>query len=341
MRDYILDKRRNKSNVCNMKTLKKTPEEPVKPDELNLITLTKEIGDEDKARELLERMRWPKGPVCPHCKNDGKGKPLSKLTAKPGSKAAVRKGVYFCGACRKQFTATVGTVFEGSKVPISKWLLATFMMSASKKSMSAHQLHRMLGVTYKTAWFMAHRLRYAMGDDIAVKLTGTVEVDETFVGGKGVMCSKHKRKTPVVALVERGGKMKARVVSTVSQKNLGHVLHECVSKSATMHTDEHPAYFKPLADYKAHHTVVHSKFEYSRRLDDGTKAGINTCESFFSLLKRGVYGSWHCVSREHLQKYTNEFSFRWNTRRMTDGERMFEAMPMIEGKRLFYRQPTA
>jgi transposase-like protein len=323
-----------------MKDEVNTPDEPLQPDEINLSTLTKEIGDEDNARDLLERLRWPSGPVCPHCKNDGKGKPLSKLTPKAESKSAVRKGVYFCGACRKQFTATVGTVFEGSKVPISKWLLATFLMSASKKSMSAHQMHRMLGVTYKTAWFMCHRLRYAMGDDSGVKLSGIVEADETFVGGKGAMCSKSRRKTPVVALIERGGKMKAQVVSSVTQKNLGKMLHENVKKSAVLNTDEHEAY-KPMGkEFKAHHTVIHSQGQYSRKMEDGTKAGINTCESFFSLLKRGVYGSWHCVSREHLQKYTNEFSFRWNTRLLTDGERMAQALPMISGKRLFYRQPN-
>jgi transposase-like protein len=124
--------------------------------------LAQEYSDEDKARELLERLRWPNGPVCPHCKNDGKGKPISKLTPKASSKSAVRKGVYFCGACRQQFTVTVKTVFEGSHIPINKWLMAMFLISSSKKGMSAHQLHRMLKITYKTAWFMAHRIRFAM-----------------------------------------------------------------------------------------------------------------------------------------------------------------------------------
>ncbi|MDR3457356.1 MAG: IS1595 family transposase [Verrucomicrobiae bacterium] len=310
-------------------------------DDLNLITLAQEYQDEDKARSLLEILRWPHGAVCPRCQNDGKTKPNSKLTPKAGSKTPVRKGVYFCGACRQQFTVTVGTAMEGSHVPISKWLMAFFLISSSKKGMSANQLHRMLKLTYKTAWFMAHRIRYAMGDNGGVEsmLKGVVEVDETFVGGKGVMCSKSRRKTPVMALVERGGKMKARVISNVTQMNLGKVLNECVSKTATVNTDELPAYRNPLKDWKAHNAVNHSKKQYSRKMEDGSKAGINGCESFFSLLKRGVYGAWHCVSREHLQKYTNEFSFRWNTRFLTDGARMAEAVPMITGKRLFYRQP--
>ena len=308
-------------------------------EELNLISLAQEYSDPDIARKLLESLRWPNGIVCPHCKNDQNGKAISKLTPRTGSRRAVRKGVYFCGACRKQFTVTVGTVFEASHIPINKWLMGLFLVSSSKKGMSAHQLHRMLKISYKTAWFMAHRIRFAMGDTGEIKLDGVVEVDETFVGGKGFRCSMSRRKTPVVALIERDGSMKTRVVNSVTMKNLGRVLHECVSPQAVVHTDEHPGYRKPLKEWKAHHTVVHSKFEYSRPLPDGSKAGINTCESFFSLLKRGVFGAWHSVSREHLQKYADEFAFRWNTRKISDGERMAAAVPMAEGKRLMYRKP--
>jgi transposase-like protein len=218
-------------------------------------------------------------------------------------------------------------------------MMAFFLICSSKKAISAHQLHRMLGVTYKTAWFMAHRIRYAFGGD-NTKLTGTVEVDETFVGGKGERKTNFSRHVPVVALIERGGKMHTRVVSNVSQKNLGQCLNECVDKSAIVNTDNHDAYKPALKEYKRHDTVNHSRFEYSRTNADGTKSGINTCESFFSLLKRGVYGSWHHVSREHLPKYANEFGFRWNTRKLTDGARMAFAVPMIEGKRLLYRKPA-
>jgi transposase-like protein len=339
-RDYILDKRTYLANDYRMKTSAKTTENEFDADELNLISLAQEYQDEDKARELLERLRWPNGAICPHCQNDGKTKPVSKLTPKAGSKAAVRKGVYFCGACRKQFTVTVKTVFEGSHVPISKWLMAMFLISSSKKGMSAHQLHRMLKITYKTAWFMAHRIRFAMGDDLKSKLTGIVEVDETFVGGKGSGRTRFSRHTPVVALIEQGGKMKTRVVSSVTSKNLGQALNECISKEAVICTDEHIGYKLAAKDFKKHHAVNHSKLEYTVKKPDGVSASVNHCESFFSLLKRGVYGAWHCVSREHLQKYTNEFSFRWNTRFLTDGARMAEAVPMIEGKRLMYRQPA-
>jgi transposase-like protein len=309
-------------------------------DELNLITLAQEYSSDEKARAFLESKLWPNGPVCPHCKNDGKAKPNSKLEPKEGSKSAVRKGVYFCGACREQFTVTVGTIFEGSHMPIGKWLMAIFILCSSKKSISANQMSRMLKVQYKTAWFMLHRLRHAVSPESPLTnlLKGEVEVDETFVGGKGFRCSQSRRKTPVVALIERGGNMQTRVVSNVTQKNLGQVLHECVSKDADVHTDELPAYRNPLKDWKSHSTVVHSHHKYSRRNPDGTVSGINHCESFFSLLKRGVYGSWHHVSREHLPKYANEFAFRWNTRGQTDGERMETAIGMVTGKRLTYRQ---
>jgi transposase-like protein len=229
-------------------------------EKLNLISLAQEYSDNDRARALLESLRWPNGVICPHCKNDKAGKPISKLTPKTGSRRAVRKGVYFCGACRKQFTVTVGTVFEATHVPINKWLMALFLISSSKKGMSAHQLHRMLKVSYKTAWFMAHRIRFGVSDTSEIKLDGIVEVDETFGGGKGRRCSMSRRKTPVVALVERDGSMKARVVNSVTAKNLGKVLSECVSTDAIVHTDEHPGYRKPLKAWKAHHTVVHSKF---------------------------------------------------------------------------------
>jgi transposase-like protein len=308
-------------------------------DELNLITLAQEYADEDKARALLESLLWPTGAVCPHCKNH-KEKAIYRLQSKEGSKTKVRKGLYKCGACRKPFTVTVGTIFEASHIPISKWLMAFFIICSSKKSISALQLSRMLKITYKAAWFMAHRLRFAVSPEMPLNtlLKGTVEVDETFVGGTGRLCSKYRRQTPVVALIERGGNMATRVVSNVTQKNLGQALHDCVDKSATVNTDEHAAYRNPLRQWKKHNTVVHSRYEYSRRNKDGTVSGINSCESFFSLLKRGVYGSWHHVSREHLPKYANEFAFRWNTRCQTDGERTEIALGMATGKRLTYRQ---
>jgi transposase-like protein len=313
--------------------------EPEK-EELTLVTLAREYSNPSKARALLESMIWPKGPVCPHCKNHTE-KPIYKLQPSNASLSPARQGVYKCGACRKQFTVTVGTIFEGSHIPISTWLLAIFILCASKKSVSSKQLERMLGVTYKTAWFLSHRLRHAMTPNhwAVPKLKGTVEVDETFVGGKGDFRTKTARHTPVVALVERDGPARVKIVATVTQKNLGQVLHECVDKSAVVNTDELPAYRKPLKEYQAHHAVNHSKEEYHRTNPDGTVCTTNSAESFFSLLKRGVYGSWHHVSPEHLPKYANEFAFRWTHRKVTDGERMETFLPLSVGKRMMYRQP--
>ncbi|MGD1088513.1 MAG: IS1595 family transposase [Verrucomicrobiota bacterium] len=320
----------------------KTNEAKNELDELNLITLAQKYSDDDTARAKLESMRWPHGAICPHCKNDGSTKPNWKITPKADSKTPARNGLYKCAACRKLFSVTVGTIFESSHIKIGKWLMAIFILCSSKKSVSANQMSRMLDVQYKTAWFMLHRLRHGMSPEspLKKKLKGDVEVDETYVGGVGDRRTKMSRQTPVVALIERGGNMATRVVSNVTQKNLGQVLNECVSKEADVHTDEHTAYRNPLKAWKSHSTVVHSRKEYSRRNPDGTVSGINSCESFFSLLKRGVYGSWHHVSREHLPKYANEFAFRWNTRGHTDGERMELAVGMFGGKRLMYRQPV-
>lgn len=309
-------------------------------EELTLKKIAKEYADDDKARALLESMLWPSGPVCPHCKNHHE-KPIYKLQPAKESKSPARKGVYKCGACRKQFTVTVNTVFEGSHIPLSTWLMAIFIICSSKKSISSKQLERMLGVTYKTAWFMSHRIRFAMTPNhwAEPKLTGTVEVDETFVGGKGKHATKNQRHTPVVALVQRDGIARVKVVASVTQHNLGKVLNECVDKSAVVNTDEHPGYKHPLKLWKAHHAVNHSKVEYHRKNPDGSIATTNSAESFFSLLKRGVYGAWHHVSPEHLPKYANEFAFRWSHRHCTDGERVKLLMPHAFHKRLMYRKP--
>src|SRR6266446_6783333 len=179
---------------------------------------------------------------------------------------------------------------------------------------SAHQLHRMLGITYKTAWFIAHRIRHSMAPKMPLGklLSGTVEVDETFVGGKGERKTVSQRKTPVVA--------------SVTQKNLAKCLNECVDKGAVVNTDDSGASRGTVKSHKAHHVVNHSAKEYVLKMPGGAVAHVNTCESFFSLLKRGVYGAWHHVSREHLPKYANEFAFRWNNRKVSDGKRTVEAI---------------
>ena|ERR1051325_2587454 len=307
----------------------------------NISELAKYFSDEDAARALLEEMRWGKdGAVCPRCGGDQPYKLTPKATsAKPG-----RKGLYKCRACRKQFTVTVGTVFEDSHIPISKWLLAIHLLASSKKGMSAHQLHRNLGVSYKGAWFMAHRLRYAMAQGPLTELMkGTVEIDETYVGarkkrgtGKG-RPSLDSHKTPVVALVERGtGRVRAFPMMRVTARTLGKAVDSMTAHNSTMMTDEFSAYKSVAEDLSRKHiTVNHTKEEYVRG-----DAHTNTVEGFFSLLKRGINGTFHHVSRGHLSRYCDEFAFRYERRKMSDGDRAAEIVQGAEGKRLTYAQPA-
>jgi transposase-like protein len=308
-------------------------------DTLDLSKLAKYFSDEDAARALLEEMRWGKdGAVCPKC---GGANPY-KLTPKAESKRPVRKGVYKCRACRKQFTVTVGTIFEDSHIPISKWLLALHLLASSKKGISAHQLHRNLGISYKGAWFMAMRLRHAAAHGpFAGLLQGTVEVDETYVGGRqrnSAKRSKGDNKTPVVALVERGsGKVRAFPMMRVTSENIGKALSAHVKPNAKFMTDEASVYTFLNADLGLwHRTVNHSIDEYVRG-----NVHTNTVEGFFSLLKRGVNGVFHHVSREHLQRYCDEFAFRYENRKVTDGERAKMLVLKAEGKRLTYKQPAS
>lgn len=306
-------------------------------EELTLSKLAQEYSDETKARELLESWIWPKGPVCPHCQSVD----CVRLNGK-----STRAGVLKCRECEKQFTVTVGTIFERSKIPISKWMMAVFILCSSKKGLSAHQLHRMLGVTYKTAWFIFHRLRHAMQQQpLKETMKGTVEVDDAYLGGtpepgKGTSGRGTKHKTAVVALVERGGKARVQIVAGVSANNLRKFVADVVSPEATVNSDQWNAYRPLFRDFK-HAVVKHNAREFSRHNDDGSSVHVNSCESLFSLIKRGMVGSWHHVSKEHLPKYLDEFVFRWDRRKLSDGQRMQELIVATSGKRLTYRQTVA
>lgn len=289
--------------------------------------------DKDKAREYLEQMRWLNGAVCPHCGS----MEAYKLEAKPDSTKPVRKGVYKCKGCRRQFTVTVGTIFEGSHIPLHKWLMAIHLLCSSKKGMSAHQFHRMLGLTYKTAWFMAHRIRYAMTQPPLVdKLRGVVEADETYVGGKahGKRGRGAGNKTPVFALVERNGRVRSFKVDRVTAKNLKAKIREHVDEDSTIMTDEFLAY-KGLSKEFRHYTVNHGIGEYVNG-----DAHANTAEGFFSILKRGINGVYHHVSPQHLDRYLAEFDFRYDNRKVEDVVRASLALKQTKGKRLMFREPV-
>lgn len=286
--------------------------------------------NEDAAREYLEQKRWPNGTVCPHCGVIG----AYRLQGKADSKRPVRQGVWKCKACRKQFTVKIGTIFEDSHIPLYQWLSAIQFLCASKKGMSAHQMHRMLNITYKSAWFMAHRIRYAMTQPPVIdKLQGIVEADETYIGGKhhGKRGRGAEGKTPVFALVERDGRVRAFKTDRVTANNLKDKIRENVDKKAIVMTDEFLAY-KGLGKEFVHYTVNHGADEYVNG-----DVHTNTAEGFFSILKRGINGIYQHVSGQHLDRYLAEFAFRYDNRKVDDVVRVAIALGQIEGKRLTYK----
>ena len=306
-----------------------------------------QFTDADAAREHLEALRWPQGPVCPRCGSldakrlpDQRGKP-----SKRHPEGSVRKGVVQCNGCRQQFTVTVGTVFEDSKVPLNKWLLAVHLLCASKKGMSAHQLHRMLGVTYKTAWFMAHRIREAMVPTDTGPMGGEgsfVEADETFIGripGESRMAIHNMNK--IVSLIDRAtGRATSTVITGfISSGSVGKVLLGNVSRSATLMTDEGRHYTNMGKLFAAHYTVNHSRGEYVRK--GAPEYTTNTIEGFFGIFKRGMKGVYQHCGSQHLQRYLREFDFRYSNRAalgVNDDMRAEIALLGIAGKRLTYRR---
>jgi transposase-like protein len=306
------------------------------------------FADEDAAREALEAVRWPNGPVCPHCGTIG------DRVAKVGG-TGHRPGLYYCNECQGQFTVTVGTVFERSKIPLSKWWMATHLLNSSKKGISAHQMHRLLGVTYKTAWFMMHRIREAMRTEGMAPMGGEgqiVEADETYFGKtetkrvspqrkgrpynpRGSRGPKDKR--PILALVERGGRVRTFHVPVADQATVQKIVKENIARETRLHTDESRLYFGTETHFASHETVKHTAKEYVR--DD---VHTNSAEGYFSIFKRGMKGVYQHCKEKHLHRYLAEFDFRYNNRialGVNDGERATLAMKGIEGKRLTYR-PT-
>jgi transposase-like protein len=308
---------------------------------MNLAEIGPIIANENKAIEFVESLMWPDGAVCPHC---GGVENLYRIKANP--KRRVRPGLWKCGQCRKQFTVKVGTIFEDSKLPLGKWLLAIYMMCSSKKGVSANQLHRSLGISYKAAWFVCHRIRLAMTQEpLLGKLGGSggiVEVDETYIGGKASNNRRKKvkgrgrsTKIAVMTLIERGGDVRTFKVPNTKGSTLKTIVRPNVDDTALIVTDENAAY-RGLNRHFANHGVINHSKSFVRGI-----LHTNFAESYHSLLKRGILGTFHHVSEQHLPRYLREFEFRWNSRKITDGERTFLAIKSAKGKRLVYQRPTS
>jgi transposase-like protein len=294
--------------------------------------------DPAAARKHLERLQWPDGVVCPHCQTK------DRASAIKGG----RDGLWFCNACRKQFSVTVGTVFERSKIPLNTWLYANHLLCVSKKGISSHQLARMLGITYKTAWFMAHRIREAMapvaGQEPPLGGDGfVVEADETELSPSRKSRPRARAKNlKFLSLVERDGKVRSRRLTGKGpyiKNQIMDAIAENVDPASTLHTDgaQHYEYAPVVAGHEA---VNHNK-EFVRDGKDGAKVHTNTAEGFFSVFKRGLVGTYQHMSEQHLQRYLAEFDFRMNHRSalgVDDAVRADLALEGIRGKRLTYRR---
>lgn len=311
--------------------------------ELTLMQVMSRFSTEEAAREYFEQIRWPDGkPICPHCGNAGQ-KRIYRL--KPNRAKKIRPGLYACTECGQQFTVTVGTVCEDSHIPLHKWLVAFYLMCASKTQISALQIQRQLELgSYRTAWFLCHRIRYALKEVMPTeKLDNTVEVDETFVGGK--VRGRGRRytgnKATVVALVERGGQVRSKVVGRLTKKALAALIKAHVMPSAHLNTDESSLYTETGKIFASHDTVNHSAEEYVRHdKNTGRTASTNAVEGFFGNSKRSIDGTHHQVSGKHLPLYLAELDHKYNTREVSDGARTVIGIQKIEGKRLMLRPPV-
>lgn len=287
---------------------------------------------EEEARTYLESLLWPNGPVCSHCGSTNAYK-MKGETCRPG--------LCRCRACEKQFTVTVGTIFEDSHIPLAKWIRAFHLMCSSKKGISALQLQRNLGFgSYRTAWHMAHRIRLAMQcEPFAGLLKGTIQADETYVGGKSRGKGKGQgmeNKTIVVSLVQNDGPKRSYIIHKSNSHTIRSLIMANVEKGSAIHTDEFNSY-KNLKSHYKHMSVNHAAGQYVRNFKDGTQVTTNTVEGSFSLLKRGIYGVFHQISKHHLHRYLAEFDYRWNERKTTDVERTTKALLGSKGVRLSYK----
>jgi transposase-like protein len=305
--------------------------------------------DEDSARQALEQVRWPNGAVCPHCGVTGNG-----IVKVEGKKQSHRPGLYYCNHCKGQFTVTVGTVFERSKIPLTKWWMAVYLLNSSKKGISSHQLHFTLKVTYKTAWFMAHRIREAMRTGGLGPMGGSgkvVEVDETYIGRLEGQPAKSgpATKNIVLTLVERGGSVRSFHIDSTSIADIAPILRENIKRESGLMTDQARHYMEVGKEFASHDAVNHSDEEWARYASvmgfpEAAPYVIttNTVEGYYSIFKRGMRGVYQHCKEKHLHRYLAEFDFRYSNRvalGINDGERAVLAMKGIEGKRLTYR-PT-
>ncbi len=298
--------------------------------------------DEAKAFEHVEAVLWPQGPVCHHCGSMEKPYKLAGVRSKPSKKnpeGVERHGLYKCKDCRGQFTVRMGSIFEESHIPLHKWLQAIHLMCSSKKGVSAHQMHRTLEITYKSAWFLCHRIRESMRSDNSIPLGGLgkiVEADETFVGMKiGFKRSRgavHKMK--VLSLVERGGHVRSQRLAVLSRVGIEQAIRDNVHPDSRIMTDTAAYYRKPLLGFAGHEKVNHEQDEYVRG-----EAYTNTLEGYFSLFKRGMRGVYQHCREKHLHRYLAEFDFRYNNRiglGISDSMRSENVLKSVIGKRLTY-----
>lgn len=310
------------------------------------------LVDEGAAWEALEAMRWPNGPECPHC---GEHDRVRYLRPREGTRRTrtgkvTYRRLWKCNNCRKPFTALVGTIFEDSRIPVGKWLMAVCLMASAKNGVSAHELHRVLGITYKTSWFMCHRLRLAMSlSPVAEKWSnGIVAADEAWIGGDPKNWHAFKRrvalesrertqKTPVITLVNKEtGEARSRVAQDISGPTIRKMLADHMDMATMiLFTDESRAYALASKEFAVHEMVNHSEGEYARR-----GVSTNAVEGYFGQLKRSLDGTHHRVSPEHLPRYTGEFDFRYSTRKMADSERALRMVRQGENRRLTYDHLT-